>query len=93
MISFQLTLGAAATPLIAAGLPTKYASWLVVQDTAGHAVNMGGPTVTSTTGIALSVGGGSVTGTFNFPRGACLNNIFLFGTAADVINITYEPSM
>lgn len=94
MIDFQVTLGAAATPLIAAGSPNKYASWLVIQNTASHQVNMGGATVTATRGIAISSGspGGSVTGQFSFPRGACLNNIYLFGTVADVINVTYEAS-
>lgn len=94
MISFQVILGAAATPLITAGAPNQYASWLVVQNNAGASVTMGGPTVTATNGVVISSGspGGSVTGAFEFPRGACLNNIYLFGTAGNAINIVYEPS-
>ena len=94
MINFQVTISnpAAATPLIAAGAPNKYASWLVVQYNAGAALRMGGPSVTATSGIAISTGGGSVTGEFSFPRGCCLNNVYLFGTAGNIIDITYEPS-
>jgi hypothetical protein len=92
MTNFQITLGASATPLIAAGLPPKYASWLVVQDNAGAALRMGGSTVSATSGVAISTGGGSVTGQFNFPRGCCLNNVYLAGTAGNVIDICYEDS-
>ena len=92
MISFQVTLGATATPLVASTVPPKYASWLVVQDNAGAGVRMGGPTVTASLGISIGTGGGSVTGEFSFPRGTCLNNIYLFGTNGNVIDITYEPS-
>ena len=63
-----------------------------MQDNAGANIRFGGPTVTSSIGVAISTGGGSVTGQFNFPRGACLNNIFIFGTNGNVIDITYEPS-
>ena len=93
MINFQITLvGTGANPLIAPGLPPKYASWLVIQDNAAGALRMGGSTVSSTSGISLSTSGGSVTGQFNFPRGACLNNIYLAGTAGNVIDICYEDS-
>ena len=91
MIDFTVVLGATATPLIAAGLPPKYASWMVIADAAGHTVNMGGPTVTASRGVPITTSG-SATGIFNFPRGCCLNNVYLFGTAADVIYVTYEPS-
>lgn len=95
MISFQVTIPnpAAAVPLIAAGAPNQYASWLVVQDNAGASIRMGGPTVSATSGILISTSGGSVTGDFSFPRGCCLNNVYLFGTAGNVIDVAYEASM
>jgi len=94
MISFQITLGAAKTPLIAAGQPNAYASYLVIQDNAAANVRLGGSTVSATAGILLSQGspGGSLTCQFNFPRGALLNNIYLFGTNGNVIDVCYEPS-
>jgi hypothetical protein len=93
MINFQVTLvGTGANPLIAAGLPPKYASWMVIQDNAGASVRMGGSTVSSSSGIVINTSGGSVTGTFNFPRGCCLNNVFLAGTAGNIIDVAYEPS-
>jgi hypothetical protein len=64
----------------------------VVQDNAGASLRMGGPSVTSSSGIAIGIGGGSVTGDFSFPRGCCLNNVYLFGTNGNVIDICYEPS-
>ena len=95
MINFQVTIGSGTrTPLIAAGLPPVYASWLVVQDNAGANLRVGGSTVSATSGILLASGtpGGSVTGTFNFPRGSCLNNCYLAGTTGNVIDVCFEPS-
>lgn len=95
MTNFQVTIGAGTrTPLIAAGQPNVYASFLIVQDNAAANVRVGGSTVSSTSGILLALGspGGSATMQFNFPRGALLNNIYLAGTAGNVIDIAYEPS-
>jgi len=92
MINFQVTLGAGKTPLIAAGQPNVYASWLVLQDNAAAVFRMGGSTVSATSGISIGVGGGSVTGDFSFPRGCLLNNVYLFGTAGNIIDVCYEPS-
>jgi len=94
MINFQVTIPnpAAATPLISAGLPPVYASWLVVQDNAGAGIRMGGSAVSATAGISIGTSGGSVTGEFSFPRGCCLNNVKIFGTAGNIIDVTYEPS-
>lgn len=93
MQNFQITLvGTGANPLIASGNPNVYASWMVIQDNAGANLRMGGPSVSSTSGIAISTGGGSVTGQFNFPRGCLLNNVYIAGTAGNVIDIAYEPS-
>lgn len=97
MINFQVTIGSGTrTPLIAAGLPPVYASFLIIQDNAGANVRFGGSTVSSTSGILLAFAatppGGSSTMQFNFPRGALLNNIYLAGTTGNVIDIAYEPS-
>lgn len=93
MKNFQVTLvGTGANPLIAAGLPPVYASWMVIQDNAGDDVRMGGATVSSTSGVLISNSGGSVTGQFNFPRGTCLNNCYIAGTAGNIIDIAYEDS-
>ena len=93
MINFQITLvGAGPNPLIAPGLPPKYASWLVIQDNAGANLRMGGSTVSATSGIVITTGNGSVTGQFNFPRGACLSHVYIAGTAGNVIDICYEDS-
>lgn len=94
MTNFQVTLGAAATPLIKAGNPNVYASFLIIQDNAGANLRFGGSTVSSTSGILLSSGtpGGSSTMQFNFPRGCLLNNVYLAGTNGNVIDVAYEPS-
>ena len=97
MINFQVTLGSGArTPLIAAGSPPVYASFLIIQDNAGANMRFGGSTVTSSVGILLAFAasppGGSATCQLAMPRGACLNNIFIAGTAANIIDICYEPS-
>lgn len=94
MISFQVTLGAAKTPLIAAGLPPAYASFLIIQNNAAASIHIGGTTVSSTLGILIANGTppGSATMQFAFPRGCCLNNVYLFGTAGNIIDVVYEPS-
>ena len=94
MIDFTVTLSGA-TPLIAKGLPPAYASLLVIQDKSGANVAFGGSTIATTGGITLVAGspGGSVTMPLPFPRGACLNNIYLLGTNGNVINIAHEPSV
>ncbi len=97
MINFQVTIGAGTrTPLIAAGLPPVYASFLIIQDNAGANCRFGGSTVTSSSGVLLAFAasppGGSATCQLAIPRGACLNNIYLAGTAGNIIDICYEPS-
>ena len=95
MTNFQVVIGSGArTPLIAAGQPNVYASFLIIQDGAAANVRIGGSTVSATSGIVLIAGtpGGSATMQFNFPRGTLLNNIYLAGTAGNVIDIAYEPS-
>ena len=94
MNNFQVTIGAGTrTPLIAAGSPNVYASMLIIQNSAGANCRFGGSTVTSASGIVLATGspGGSATITLAPPRGCLLNNIYLAGTAGNVIDICYEP--
>ena len=95
MINFGVTLLSTKTPLIAAGSPTAYASFLVIQNNSGATLNFGGAAgVSATRGITISTGspGGSSSMQFNFPRGCCLNNVYLFGTVGDVVDVCYEPS-
>lgn len=93
MINLGVTLTAVATPLVS-GARNAYASFLVIQNNSGATLNFGGPTVSATRGITISTGtpGGSSTQQFNFPRGCCLNNVYLFGTVGDIVDICYEPS-
>ena len=95
MINFGVTLTAAKTPLIAAGSPNVYASFLIIQNNSGATLNFGGPTVSGSRGITISTGspGGSSTMQFNFPRGCLLNNVYIFGTNGDIVDVAYEPSM
>jgi hypothetical protein len=96
MTNFQVTLlSGKATPLIAAGQPNVYASFLIIQNNAGANVTFGGSTVTASIGIVVASGapGGSSTMQFNFPRGCLLNNVYLFGTAGNLIQVCYEPSV
>ena len=93
MTNFQITLvGTGANPLIAAGKPNVYASWMVIQDNAGANLRMGGSTVSATSGVVITTSGGSVTGQFNFPRGCLLNNVNIAGTPGNTIDVCYEPS-
>ena len=93
MIDLQVTTGAAATPIYS-GSRNFYASFLIIQNNSAGSIRFGGPTVTSSRGILIANGTppGSATMQFNFPRGACLNNLFIFGTAGLVIDVVYEPS-
>lgn len=86
----QITLGAAATRVTTNA--NLYASIIIFQNSAGHAVRIGDNTVTATTGIALATGspGGSATFQIFAPHGTHLQDYYLFGTAGDVIDILYE---
>lgn len=86
----SVTLGAAATPITTN--TSIYASMIIVQDNATHSVRLGDNTVSATKGILLGLGGGSSTITLAFPRGAHLSEWYLFGTAADVIDVLYEQA-
>ena len=92
MRTIQVTLGAGATPITTN--PNLYASVLIVQNNAAAVVRLGDSSVSATKGIAMANGspGGSTTLTFAFPRGAHLSEYFLFGTAAQVIDVLYESA-
>lgn len=93
MTNLQVTIGASATPIYS-GARNYYASFLIIQNNAAHNCAFGGAGVTITNGIILASGspGGSSTMQFNFPRGACLNNLYIAGTQGDVINVCYEAA-
>ena len=87
----QITLTAAATPLIPAGNPNVYASVLSIQDNAGHDVRVGDNTVTASRGQAVTANGSIYTAPVP-PRGTLLNQWFVFGTNGDVIDFLYEDA-
>ena len=94
MTSLQVTLGSSATPIYSSTTRKYYASFLQIQNNAGHNCAYGGANVTLSTGIVIASGspGGSSTMQFNFPRGACLNNLYLVGTQGDLITVAYEDA-
>lgn len=84
----QVTLGAAATQATTTSTPCRE---IYVQDNAGHNVRVGDSAVSATRGaLLLSASNGSITIGSAAGSGAYaldLNQIFLFGTAADVIDV------
>lgn len=87
----QVTLGAAATAITTN--TNIYCSALTIQNNAAAVVRVGDSTVSATKGISLAAAGvGSTNLTFAFPRGAHLSDWFLFGTAAQVIDVLYESA-
>lgn len=84
LTTLQVTLGAAATQ--ATTTPILFCRWVTVQNNATHACRVGDSNVSSTRGIALAAAGGTVT--FGYP-GVVLSDIYISGTAADVIDIVY----
>ena len=87
----QVTLGAGATPITTNN--NIYCSMLAINNNAAAVVRVGDNTVSATKGISLAAAGvGSTSLTFAFPRGTHLSDWFLFGTAAQVIDILYESA-
>jgi hypothetical protein len=86
----QVTLGAGATPITTNN--NIYCSMLAIDNNAAAVVRVGDNTVSATKGISLAATGGIATLTFAFPRGTHLSDWFLFGTAAQVIDILYESA-
>lgn len=88
----QVTLGAGATQISSnSGI---YCSILIIQNNAAAVVRIGDNTVSATKGIALASGspGGSSTVQPIIVRGTHLQDWWLFGTAAQVIDILYESA-
>ena len=95
-VSIKVTLGAAATQISPLNINIQS---LLVQNNAAHDCRVGDSSVTGT--VATSPGtyiahsatapGGSLSLPLNFPRGTILSQWYIGGTAADVIDVTYEP--
>ena len=96
----QVTLGAGATQCgaaIGANVPGSqvFCRQLYVQNNAAHVVRVGDPTVSASKGIALlnattPPGGGSINLGPIAIYNTYLSDIWLFGTAADVIDLFYN---
>ena len=98
MYLLQVTLGSAATPILASAvLPSSVQAFsiLVIQNNAAHVVRVGDSSVSSTKGIALAVGSTTpqppfiLTPSLQFTGD--LREVYLFGTAADVVDILVCP--
>lgn len=92
MYLLQVTLLATATPIIPkAVVPanSKSFSVFVIQNNAAHTVRVGDSSVSATRGIVLLAGpgGGSQTITPALQYSGDLTEFYLFGTAADVIDV------
>jgi hypothetical protein len=85
----QVTLGSAATPIVAKGVQPANSlpfQTLIIQNNAAHAIHVGDSTVSSGKGIQLTTGG-SLTIQLGLEYSSDLYEFFLFGTAADVIDV------
>jgi hypothetical protein len=86
--SVQVTLGAAATQVTATIVPCVY---VIFQNNAAHNIRVGDATVTATKGILLVAGPGGGTGLFTYAASKTgLQNWYIFGTAADVVDVLCE---
>ena len=90
----QVTLGSAATPVIASAVQPSGShnfSLLFIQNNAAHVVRVGDSTVSSSKGIALAAGSSTTQPALAIVPGyenvRTLEEIYLFGTAADVIDL------
>lgn len=92
----QVTLGAAATPLASAATSTLglYCSALVIQNNSASVMRIGDSTVSATRGILLAAGTPGGSSTFQIPleRGTLLEQWFVFGTAATVVDVLLETA-
>jgi hypothetical protein len=90
----QVTLTAGATPIVVKGVQPANSlpfQWLAIQNNAAHAVRVGDSTVSATKGIAIAAG--STTTQLPLIVNPALEYTsdlyewFLFGTAADIIDV------
>lgn len=90
----QVTLLAGATAITTN--TNLYASVLAVQNNAAAVCRVGDNTVSATKGIALAAGSTTTQNALVIapatPRGIHLSEWFLFGTAAQVIDVLYESA-
>jgi hypothetical protein len=90
----QVTLRAGATPITLNS--TLSASSVAIQNNAAAVCRVGDNTVSATTGIALAPGATTTQPSLVItpckPQGIHLSDIFLFGTAGQLIDILYEPA-
>jgi hypothetical protein len=84
--SFQVTLGASATPLLPAG-SVQRARTVVFQNNTADAMTVGGPEVTSSIGVHLA-GGGSLFIPYLL-GGTELSAWYVSGTTSDKLDVTY----
>lgn len=92
-VSLQVTLGASATQISPHGINFKQ---LVIQNNATHSIRVGDSTVVAGAygtgkGLLITTGGNSNTGALPIQSGI-LSNWYIAGTAADVIDVFYEPA-
>lgn len=88
--TLQVTLGAAATPLLSAGAHQQVL-WFTIQNNSAAAARIGDANVTATRGIALTPAGASYTvGPGPSNTGRDLGSWYVFGTATDVIDVVYD---
>ena len=88
----QVTLGTGATQVSPLNINVQS---LEIQNNAAHNCRVGDSTVTASKGILLAFNatppGGAFTLDLDFPRGTILSQWYIAGTAADVIDVLYEP--
>ena len=88
-VLIQVTLGAGATQISKHGINFK--QMIIQNNTSADTVRVGDSTVSSTKGILLTAGSAFNAGALNIQAGI-LSGYYLFGTAADVIDVLYEPA-
>jgi hypothetical protein len=93
--TLQVTLGAGATQITT--VAQTYARQVQIQNNAAHNVRVGDSLVSATRGAQLNTVAGGGGGTVNYGENTTggeldLSTIWLFGTAADVIDVIYIPA-
>lgn len=89
--TMQVTLGAAATPMISSG--DINFKWVIFQNNSTHTMRLGDANITTSRGLLLLAGpaGGSYTQQpFSSPQTGTLAAWYVFGTAGDVLDIIYD---
>lgn len=88
--TMQVTIGAAATPVIAANA-NLYCKWVVFQNNnASDTMRIGDSNTSSSQGIKLVAGASFYQGAVSAGAGTNLNGWYVQGTQNDVIDIVYD---